>query len=73
MSMLPTPDESTHSAPCHPCRERMTALEQENRQLHERLRQAELILDIQDKTLQLFGVSLGFGRKDDPGPRVRAV
>lgn len=49
----------------------MAALEQANRQLHERLRQAELILDIQDKTLQLFGVSLGFGRRDDSGPRVR--
>jgi hypothetical protein len=40
----------------------MTALKHENLDLQERLRQAALILDIQDKTLQLFGVSLGFGR-----------
>lgn len=38
--------------------EKLAAIEKENRQLQKRLRQAELILDIQEKTLKLFGVNL---------------
>ena len=50
--------------------ERLGEIEQENRQLQERLRQAELILDIQEKTLKLFGVNLEpRSVEDDPKAR----
>lgn len=38
--------------------DKLVAIEKENRHLQKRLRQAELILDIQEKTLKLFGVNL---------------
>jgi transposase-like protein len=50
---------------------RLVEMEQENRQLQERLRQAELILDIQEKTLKLFGVNLKPRTGEDDDPRSR--
>jgi hypothetical protein len=47
--------------------DRLVALERENRSLQERLRRAELILAIQDKTRQLLGVFLG-PRREEPPP-----
>jgi transposase-like protein len=54
--------------------ERLAEVESENRQLHERLRQAELILDIQEKTLKLFGVHLKprIDEEDPKSTRARA-
>ena len=52
MTMWPTSDAT-------PEPDRLTAIEKENRRLQERLRQAELILDIQEKTRELFGVNPG--------------
>lgn len=46
--------------------DRLVALERENRTLQERLRRAELILAIQDKTRQLLGVFLGHRREEPP-------
>lgn len=47
---------------------RLAEAEKENRKLHERLRQAELILDIQEKTLKLFGVKINPISLDDICP-----
>ena len=52
-----TPETSTPEGPLL-SNEKLAAIEKENRQLQKRLRQAELILDIQEKTLKLFGVNL---------------
>jgi transposase-like protein len=48
--------------------ERLAEAEKENRKLQERLRQAELILDIQEKTLKLFGVKINPLNLDDICP-----
>ena len=64
MSTLPTPDEGMSQAapmeatpkPSRRLDDKLADIEQENRHLLARLRQAELILDIQEKTLKLFGV-----------------
>ena len=63
----PTPDTPSHAV-------RLGEIEQENRQLQERLRQAELILDIQEKTLKLFGVHLKprTAEEDPPSRRAKA-
>jgi transposase len=53
-----TPRPLTLAPPPPERADRLVAIEKENRQLQERLRQAELILDIQEKTLKLFGVNL---------------
>lgn len=50
--------------------ERLAEAEKENRKLQERLRQAELILDIQEKTLKLFGVKINPLNLDDMCPNV---
>jgi len=56
-----------------PTASRPTMLEQElkrvqgeNRRLHEKLKQAELIIDLQKKVSELLGVTLPTGASDDP-------
>ena len=71
MSMQPMPDEGNQAAAGRP-HDRLNSLEHENRKLWERLRQAELILDIQEKTLKLFGVSFGPQKTEDANPTQRA-
>jgi hypothetical protein len=66
------PDEGTQAAGGRVPNERLSSLEQENRKLWERLRQAELILDIQDKTLKLFGVSFGPQKQEGIDDKHRA-
>ena len=51
-----------------PRSDRLSEAEKENRKLQERLRQAELILDIQEKTLKLFGVKINPLHLDDICP-----
>ena len=53
-----------------PNQARLAEAEKENRKLQERLRQAELILDIQEKTLKLFGVKINPLNLDDMCPPV---
>jgi hypothetical protein len=62
MTMWP-PSDAT------PGLDRLTAIENENRHLQERLRQAALILDIQEKTLELFGEALEPRTAEDDTPR----
>jgi transposase-like protein len=59
---------SMAAAEGQPSNERLVEAEKENRKLQERLRQAELILDIQEKTLKLFGVKINPLNLDDICP-----
>lgn len=64
----PKPSPAAADAP--PNQARLAEAEKENRKLQERLRQAELILDIQEKTLKLFGVKINPLNLDDMCPPV---
>lgn len=44
----------------------LTRLQGENERLRERLRQAELIIDVQKKVAQMLGVAIGETQPDEP-------